>query len=101
MAKFIFEMPDELALLVEAYRRTRGHKATAIAVRELISTGLEVAGDLGVFQAAPKAIGPDVLAVRLPATEEPPAGVEIAPMASLPLGAPRPAMGSRLKKPKG
>lgn len=44
--KFIFLMPDDMATLVEAYRVKRGHKATAIAVRELISTGLEVAGKL-------------------------------------------------------
>lgn len=43
MAKFIFEMPDDMTALVEAYRVRRGHKATAVAVRELISAGLEAA----------------------------------------------------------
>lgn len=49
MPKFIFELTDDLAALVEAYRVKRGHKATAVSVRELISTALEVAGSLGVF----------------------------------------------------
>jgi hypothetical protein len=46
MPKFIFEMPDDMSALVEAFRIRRGHKATAVAVRELISTGLEVAEEL-------------------------------------------------------
>lgn len=46
MPRFIFDMPDDMAALVEAFRIRRGHKATAVAVRELISTGLEVAEEL-------------------------------------------------------
>lgn len=42
MAKFIFEMPDELAEAVEAYRVKRGLKATAEAVRLLLRAGLDV-----------------------------------------------------------
>lgn len=55
MSRFIFEMPDDMAALVEAYRVKRGHKATAIAVRELISTGIEVAGQLiGPIEVTPQ-----------------------------------------------
>lgn len=44
MARYIFDMPDNMAVMVEAFRVKRGHKSTAQAVRELIWTGFEVAG---------------------------------------------------------
>lgn len=66
MAKFIFEMPEDMAALVEAFRVKRGHKATAVAVRELISTGLEVSGHT---------IGP----VSVPARKLPNGGGYMAP----------------------
>ena len=43
MAKFIFEMPDDLAAQVEAYRCDKGIKATAEAVRRLLAGGLHMA----------------------------------------------------------
>lgn len=58
MAKFLFEMPDDMTTMVEVFRVKRGHKATAQAVRELISTGMEVAGSmLGQTQITPAAEG--------------------------------------------
>lgn len=43
MAKFIFEMPEQLAAHVERHRIQRGFKSTAEAVRELIDLGVQVA----------------------------------------------------------
>jgi hypothetical protein len=40
MARFIFELPNELADKVEAYRAQRALKATAEAVRELLTKGI-------------------------------------------------------------
>lgn len=40
MSRFIFEMPDDMVAAIEAYRQRRGHKATAVSVRELICIGL-------------------------------------------------------------
>lgn len=40
MSRFIFDWPDDLAERVEAYRRDRGLKATAEAVRELLNAAL-------------------------------------------------------------
>lgn len=40
MARFIFEMPDDLVARVEDYRKEHGLKATAEAVRRLLRRGL-------------------------------------------------------------
>jgi len=52
MARFIFELPDDLAARVEAFRVSAGMKATAVAVRVLLERGL--GGDLQPADAAPK-----------------------------------------------
>lgn len=45
MSKFLINLSEADRGLIEAYRVKRGHKATAVAVRELIAIGIEVAGE--------------------------------------------------------
>lgn len=40
MKRYIYSMPDELVARIETYRRERGYKSTAEAVRELVERGL-------------------------------------------------------------
>lgn len=54
MAKFIFEMPPELAARVEAYRGDNRLKFTADAVRQLIERGLDGGSPDGTAKPAPK-----------------------------------------------
>lgn len=106
MGRFIFDLPDDLATSIEAYRVKRGHKATAVAVRELITQGLALAAGAPKWGSAAFTIqipGAAVIpsSIADPGTIE---GAELSPAvakSALGFGPKRPEYGARLKKPKG